>query len=207
MEKSKKKPSKPEAPDTETGKISANREKILETALTLFTSRGFFGTPTSLISKEAGVSTGTLFFYFRTKEDLIDTLYRRIKAEAAKEMCRGIDNQKTTEAKIRLLGANMVEWGIGNHAKLKFMEQFAHSPFVSTSAHEEGTSHFSFLGELVKDGIRTGAIREIDPSLLFHMMAPAISGLVSRASEIGEPVEREKIVRDGLDFIWNAMKA
>jgi len=207
MEKSKKRPSKLETPDREKEKISANREKILTTALTLFTSRGFFGTPTSLISKEAGVSTGTLFFYFKTKEELIDTLYRRIKEEAAKEMCKGIDKQKTTEAKIRRLGTNMVEWGIRNHAKLKFMEQFAHSPFVSTSAHEEGMSHFFFLGDLVKDGIREGAIRNIDPSLLFHMMAPALSGLVVQASEIENPAEREKIVQDGLDFIWNAMKA
>jgi hypothetical protein len=87
------------------------------------------------------------------------------------------------------------------------MEQFAHSPFVSTSAHEEGMSHFFFLGDLVKDGIREGAIRNIDPSLLFHMMAPALSGLVAQASEIENPAEREKIVQDGLDFIWNAMKA
>ena len=201
MEKS----SKLKKPDHE--KISANREKILTTALTLFTSRGFFGTPTSLISKEAGVSTGTLFFYFKTKEDLIDTLYRRVKAEAAQEMCRVIDKQKTSKEKIRRLGTNMVELGIGNREKLKFMEQFAHSPFVSTSAHEEGTSHFYFLGDLVKDGIREGAIRDIDPSLLFHMMAPALSGLVARASELEDPAEREKIVQEGLDFIWNAMKA
>ena len=44
------------------------REAILDTALVLFTERGFFGTPTSMISKEAGVATGTLFFYFKTKE-------------------------------------------------------------------------------------------------------------------------------------------
>src|SRR5271169_2422292 len=119
MEKSKKKSSGQQKPDSESEKISANREKILATALTLFTSRGFFGTPTSLISKEAGVSTGTLFFYFKTKEELIDTIYRRVKEEAAKEMCKGVDKQKTAKAKIRRLGTNAVEWGIKNPAKLK----------------------------------------------------------------------------------------
>jgi AcrR family transcriptional regulator len=203
MEESKKKSARTPNPE----KISANREKILTTALTLFTSRGFFGTPTSLISKEAGVSTGTLFFYFKTKEELIDTLYRRIKEEAAKEMGKGIDKQKTTKAKIWLLGTNMVEWSIRNHAKLKFMEQFAHSPFVSTSAHEEGMSNFLFLSDLVKDGIREGAIRNIDPTLLLSIMASALTGLVAQASEIEDPDEREKIVQDGLDFIWNGMKA
>jgi AcrR family transcriptional regulator len=193
-------------PDPEKDKSSANREKILATALTLFTERGFFGTPTSLISKEAGVATGTLFFYFPTKEELIDTLYRRIKSEAAQAMCRGLGEEKTAKKKLRLLGFNAVEWGIRNPAKIKFMEQFAHSSFVSTNAHEEGMSHFLFLQDLVQDGIREGTIRDIDPALLFCMMASALSGLIERASAIGDPARREEITGDGLDFIFRGMK-
>jgi len=183
------------------------QEAILETALTLFTERGFFGTPTSLISKEAGVATGTLFFYFKTKEDLIDTLYRRVKSEAAQAMGRGLEEETTAQAKLLRLGKNAVAWGIENRKKLKFMEQFAHSPFVSTSAHEEGMSHFLFLQDLVRDGIRTGEIRPLEPELLFCMMASTFSGLIARASATEDVAERERIVEEGLDFIWNGMKA
>jgi len=183
------------------------QEAILATALTLFTERGFSGTPTSLISKEAGVATGTLFFYFKTKEDLIDTLYRRVKSEAAQEMCRDLGREKTAKAKLRRLGHNAVAWGIENPKKLKFMEQFAHSPFVSTTAQEEGMSHFLFLKDLVQEGIREGAIRNTAPPLLFCMMASALSGLIACASATDDPVEREKIIDEGLDFVWNGMKA
>jgi AcrR family transcriptional regulator len=194
-------------PDDETVKSSDNREKILATALTLFTERGFFGTPTSLISKEAGVATGTLFFYFTTKEALIDTLYRRIKSEAAQAMCRDFTIEKTAAAKLRHIGYNAIEWGIQNPAKQKFMEQFAHSSFVSTTAHEEGMSHFLFLQDLVRDGIQEGTIRNIDPALLFCMMASSFSGLIARAYTEKNPQKREKIVHEGLDFIFNGMKA
>ena len=183
------------------------QEAILETALTLFTERGFAGTPTSLISKEAGVATGTLFFYFKTKEELIDTLYRRVKSEAAKEMGRGIDKEKSAKAKLRRLGRNAAGWGIKNPAKLKFMEQFAHSPFVSTSAHEEGMSHFLFLEELVRQGIRDGEIRNVEPSGLFCLMASALSGMIAHALSTDDRKEREQIIEDGLDFIWFGMKA
>jgi AcrR family transcriptional regulator len=188
-------------------KSSDNREKILKTALTLFTERGFFGTPTSLISKEAGIATGTLFFYFPTKEELIDTLYRRIKSEAAQAMCRNFDKEKTALAKLRRIGFNAIAWGIENPPKQKFMEQFAHSPFVSTNAHEEGMSHFLFLKDLVGDGIREGTIRNIDPDLLFCMMASSFSGLIARAYAEKDPARREKIINEGLDFIFNGMKA
>jgi len=181
------------------------QEAILNTALTLFTERGFFGTPTSMISKEAGVATGTLFFYFKTKEDLIDTLYRRIKSEAAQAMCRGIGTEKGTKAKLRRLWFNAVEWGIQNPAKMKFMEQFAYSPFVSTTAHEEGMSHFHFMQDLVREGIREGVVRDFDPPLLFCMMASSLSGLIARVSLTDDPVEREAIIGQGLEFIWNGL--
>jgi len=183
------------------------QEAILATALALFTDRGFFGTPTSLISKEAGVATGTLFFYFKTKEDLIDTLYRRVKSEAAQAMNRGLTEETTARAKLLRLGHNAIGWGIENPKKLKFMEQFAHSPFVSTSAQEEGMSHFLFLEDLVRDGIQNGEIRAREPELLFCMMASTLTGLIARASATDDRVEREKIVEEGLDFIWNGMKA
>lgn len=46
------------------------REKILKAALELFRKRGLEGTTTKEISTKAGIAEGTLFNYFRTKEDL-----------------------------------------------------------------------------------------------------------------------------------------
>lgn len=184
---------------------SDKREAILKTALTLFVERGFFGTPTSLISREAGVATGTLFFYFRTKEELIDTLYLQVKAKAADAMCRGLEKEKDTKARLNRIGHNAVAWGTENKEEMKFMEQFAHSPFVSTSAQEEGMSRFAFLQDLVMEGIREGVIRDYDPQLLVYMMASSLSGLISRVAAAGSPLEREAIIDQGLEFVWNGL--
>jgi AcrR family transcriptional regulator len=48
----------------------ATQEKILKVALELFSTRGFYQTTTRQISRKAGVAEGTLFNYFRSKEDL-----------------------------------------------------------------------------------------------------------------------------------------
>ena len=48
----------------------ATQEKILRVALELFSTRGFYRTTTRQISRKAGVAEGTLFNYFRSKEDL-----------------------------------------------------------------------------------------------------------------------------------------
>ena len=185
---------------------SDKQEAILKTALRLFVERGFFGTPTSLISKEAGVATGTLFFYFKTKEELIDTLYLRVKAEAAAAMCRGLDKEPDAKTKLYRLGRNAVAWGIEYPEKMKFMEQFAHSPFVSTTAQEEGMSRFLFLKDLIAEGIREGTVRDYDPQLLIFMMVSSISGLIARVAAAGSPAEREMMIEQGMDFVWNGLR-
>ena len=181
------------------------REVILETALVLFTERGFYGTPTAMISREAGVATGTLFFYFTTKEELIDALYRQIKSEAGTALREGVDQERTIQSKIRRVGENAIAWGTKNPKKFRFMEQFAHSPFVSTTAHEEGMSHFLFLQELVREGIREGVIRDYDPELLCSVLASSLSGLPARIMETADPVKREVLIRQGLAFLWNGL--
>src|SRR5262245_11180108 len=56
------------------GKRDSNKErtkeKILAAALALFRENGLDGTTTRQISKKAGIAEGTLFNYFKTKEDL-----------------------------------------------------------------------------------------------------------------------------------------
>ncbi|MGB8220030.1 MAG: TetR/AcrR family transcriptional regulator [Methanoregula sp.] len=183
------------------------RDAILKTALALFTGRGFYGTPTAMISREAGVATGTLFFYFKTKEELIDTLYRQIKSLAAAALREGVDREPTVKAKIRKVGKNALAWAITHPDEFRFMEQFAHSPFVSTTAHEEGMSHFLFLEQLVRDGVREGTLRECDTWLLCSVLASSLSGLTARIMESPDPGEREILARQGLLFIWNGIAA
>ena len=183
------------------------QEAILDTALTLFTERGFFGTPTSLISKEAGVATGTLFFYFRTKEDLIDTLYCRIKAEAAAAMCRGIGEEP---------GSGTSSTGLGQERR---------SMGGSIPGKDEVSGTLRPLAVRIHDcpgggdvpvpvpegsrGGRDPGGRDPgrDPHLIFSMMATSLSGLGSRISCTEDPGERENLIEEGLDIIWNGLRA
>ena len=183
------------------------RKAILATALVLFCERGFYGTPTSLISREAGVATGTLFFYFPTKEDLIDTLYRRVKSEAGAAIKAGVDEKTTIKEKLFQVWENAIEWAVENPHRFRFMEQFAHSPFVSLTAHEDGMSHFLFVQDLVRQGIRDGVIQEYDPSLLCMILAASLSSLAPRIIATSDEKKRKTLIRQGYTFLWNGLTA
>jgi AcrR family transcriptional regulator len=57
-------------------KAELTRQKIVESALKLFAERGFDQTTMRLIAEEAGVSVGNTYYYFTSKEDLIQAYYQ-----------------------------------------------------------------------------------------------------------------------------------
>src|SRR5262245_48815507 len=51
------------------------RERILESALRVFASKGFFGAKVSDVAEEAGIADGTIYLYFKSKDDLLISLF------------------------------------------------------------------------------------------------------------------------------------
>jgi len=67
------------------GKRTQNKAKtkqaILAAALALFAEKGFYRATTKEVSRQAGVAEGTLFNYFKTKEDLALYFFEQEQAE------------------------------------------------------------------------------------------------------------------------------
>lgn len=61
-------------PDKQRGNVE-KRERILEGALKAFAKKGFYNTKVSEIASEAGVADGTIYLYFKNKDDLLISLF------------------------------------------------------------------------------------------------------------------------------------
>lgn len=74
---------------TKTRKGEQTRAQILETALQLFRERGYEETTMRAIAEAAGVAVGNAYYYFRSKEHLIQAFYERSHEEHL-EACRDL---------------------------------------------------------------------------------------------------------------------
>jgi AcrR family transcriptional regulator len=183
------------------------RQAILDTALDLFYERGFHGTPTSMITREAGVATGTLFHYFSTKEALIEAIYLAIKGEMREALCAHIEPQDPVGEQIRRICANYIRWGVENARKFQFMEQFCNSPQISAHAHEEGMAQFSFVHDIVRRGIAEGVLKRRPIGLLFVMFGSSTAAVV-RLILAGTETERiDSLIDEAFDLIWDGIAA
>ena len=141
-------------------------QKILDNALPLFVEKGFHGTSTAEIAKTAGVATGTLFHYFKTKEELIDRLYIYTK-ESILEAAQGdYDENKPFKENVKSLWLKFVCLGLKEPYKFNFIMTFHCSPYITSFTKGRIEDKFVELLEVYKKGFAHNQIKEMYDELL-----------------------------------------
>ncbi|WP_083469002.1 TetR/AcrR family transcriptional regulator [Methylobacterium variabile] len=85
------------------------RRQILDGAREVFLASGFDGASMGAIAKAAGVSKGTLYVYFESKEALFEALTVEEKRTLAENICRLDHDDPDVAAVLRRLGTSLIE--------------------------------------------------------------------------------------------------
>ncbi len=81
----------------------AYRKKILEQCLALFSRKGYAKVTMREIASEVGVSTGTLYHYFPTKEKIQEALFAHIMETNAGEYLRRVEKTESAAERLRII--------------------------------------------------------------------------------------------------------
>lgn len=155
----------------------SKRDQILEAGLTLFIENGFDKTPTSAISKAAGVATGTLFHHFKTKEDLINALYLEVKFamrdNLAEKTALATDLSGNTEnglkAQVKALWFHTINWVLEHPQKYRFLAQFGESALIASNTHEQVDEAFADYQALFAQAIEEGLFYDLPVDFLLSL--------------------------------------
>lgn len=147
------------------------RTALLEAAVRVIAERGLAGTPTSAISAAAGVAEGTLFTYFKTKDELVNALYLTLKEELAETLMQGFSPRAGVRRQFQYLWDNYVDWGVGNQEKKRVLDQLTHSTQVTAAARQQGTALFENMLQLVQDSIDAGVLKDFSVPFIASAMA------------------------------------
>ncbi len=185
--------------------VPDKKAAIIEASLRLFTERGFHGTPTAMISQEAGVSTGTLFRYYPTKEDLISGTYMLAKQRLAAAIALGLDEEKTCRGMCRRIWGNMIRWGLENPREFLFIDQFNHSPFISRITEEEAMKSYEFLGALLDEGVASGEMKDIHRGLIIDLLYHANTAVVKKIMHYGLQKDVDTLIEQSFSIVWSGI--
>ena len=182
------------------------RELLLQAALKMFVENGFENSPTSKIAKNAGVATGTLFNYFETKTKLINELYLEVKNELAAALKKNLSEAVTVRQKIETIWFNCVTWAIERPDGNRFFAMYKTSSYILSSTREEGYKKFSFVLDILKEGIEKEILKDVPVILLNESMFGTIFGSVAFLTAHYEEFSNKEFRDKSFSILWDSLK-
>jgi len=185
-------------------KSEDKRNAILDAATRVFAERGLAAAPTSEISKRAGVAEGTLFTYFKSKDDLINSLYREIKVELADAMMSDFPRKKNVRTKLQHFWNRYVKWGIANPEQRKVLAQLNVSEALTKESRDAGGAPFVEFQSMMRGAIEAHVFRNDVP---VELISRALGALVEATIDLMvlNPAKAKRYREGGFQMYWSAL--
>jgi AcrR family transcriptional regulator len=169
---------------------------ILASALSVFRAEGV-NVSTARIASAAGVSNGTLFNYFPTKQGLIDALYVSLKTEMA-EAVGFFDDDDSIKDRMHHVWRKLFAWAGKNrdgHAVMNLLHQ---SGLASAEAQAVGTAAFERPTAILNTAMSSGVFVDLPfdylAAIILHHLDQAIT------SELDD--DQAEVA---FDVLWNGI--
>jgi len=175
----------------ETEKISrkereylVHREEILSAAEKVFAAKGFFPTTMSDIAREAEFGTGTLYKYFKSKEDLYFTLIdekveeinRLVNAELSQKRSAIERVKKVLGLQFEFIEQNRDFFRIYISERNRF--EWTIKDDLGKGIYEKMVTYINLLAEVMKQGIDEGELKSLNSLDLAHALVGIVNSFV-----------------------------
>jgi TetR/AcrR family fatty acid metabolism transcriptional regulator len=151
------------------------RGRILDAAIKVFAAEGFYNAKVSQIAHEAGVADGTIYLYFKSKDDLLINLFEDRMERVNANLREAIDTESTATARLRRIVKLHLELVEQNRdmAEVISVELRQSSKFIREYSNPKFAEFLRTIAGAVVEGQRTGELRTgIDP----YVFARALFG-------------------------------
>lgn len=136
-----------------------------------------------MIAKNAGIGKGSIYYYFQSKEEIIDAVIERSYTSAIKEYFASTDNCVSTYEKLKQLFASMIR---------KEFQDNSHNVIISLHVQDDIMLHYKLmmtaiktvspiLTEILKDGMADGSIHTETPVESAEMVVAMLTFLLNRS--------------------------
>ncbi len=157
-------------------RFAAQRDRILKAAARCFNEKGYSGTSLKDVSRHLGLTDAALYYYVRSKEELVYRCYLRAAELGSEAVARAVDEGQTGFEQARLYLGYHVEIMVGERGPVAIMSEI---PSLKAPHREEilelSRRHSLAFEEILGRGIADGSIADCD----VRMTGNAIMGAVN----------------------------
>ena len=182
------------------------QQAIAAATFALVEQVGLSGLTMAGIARQAGIATGTLYVYYKSKEDLLNALYEQVKGALAQLITEEAGTALPFRARFQRNWLRMLQHRRAHYPETVFMEQYYNSPWFS-EASRQFSARFtsSCLGYF--DEARAQQIVKDVPTML---LASSFFGSVRETANLlrsGDLPDTEAALAQAFSIFWDGIKA
>ena len=162
--------------DAGTEKYSQQRQAAIRAAATVFAEKGFHGAGTKDIAEQMGIKQGSLYYYFKSKEEALGEVCLYGIRDYVDHMATIADSEQPFEAKlVATVTSHLSSYREKNEALKVYNDERLYLPKARRSRLKElGSDYRQRLEGIFEDGKKSGAVRQ---SVDCHFAAQAVIGM------------------------------
>lgn len=182
------------------------RGRILDAAAQLIVQNGL-DSPMSAIAATAGVATGSLYNYFKSKNEMIAAVYARLADEIADAIVMEIDRSLSHRDRLLRYVNAYIDFFWADPARAILFEYLSNVPLIPPAQLGAVFDRVTQYGQtLIGEAKADGALKDMDPALMGAMIGGGIRNCLKwRRIEPRQLSESER--RQIADMCWNAIAA
>ncbi|MEC2070449.1 TetR/AcrR family transcriptional regulator [Alkalihalophilus marmarensis] len=184
------------------------KEKIIEVSIDLFGKNGFTETSIQDIVDVLGVTKGTFYYYFKSKEELLMEIHLRYIEDLLMSQREIIEKTKTAEARLFDMVYMLMKHieGQGQSARVFFREmQHLNEEHLKDIFKKRDAFRLN-MNQVIADGVESGEFRE---DLDVNIVTLAILGAVNWSYHWFDPngaLDEKAVSTIYIDFMLNGLK-
>ena len=180
-------------------KSEDKRNAILCAATRVFAERGL-GAPTAAITCAAGVAEGTLFIYFKTKDELVNALYRDIKLELADAMMSGFPRKASVRHRLQHVWDEYVQWGVAHPVAHKVLKQIEVWDGLSEESKAAGSAPFAEIQAMAQEAVAHRILQDLPQQFIAATMSALAETTMQFMRE--NPKKADAYRSSGFAMLW-----
>jgi len=143
-------------------KSEDKHQKIIQAAIRVFARKGFYNARVSEIAKEAEVADGTIYLYFKNKDDILISLFEEEMRKLIDTMKEDLSKQKDPIEKIKKFAMNHLSLISRNQdlAEVLQVELRQSSKFMREYVKDHYMEFLNIFASIIKEGQEQGLFRD-----------------------------------------------
>lgn len=184
--------------------LNEKQQRIMQAMLELVNENGIHNTPMSQVSKRSGVSTGAIYHYYDSKEELIRALYIDVKKQLIDATLVGYDMRADIKVRFELIWRNYFGFLASNPTHYSFLEQCSISPLITTECMQEAQEYGSPIIGFLHEGMAAKQLREMDVMLMAFFLFGVIAATVRM--QLMQGALSEEHITQAIQCSWDGLK-